>query len=424
MVPLQFWPATSITRSVKRLLKTVPVAMITLTGLVAVPTPASSVQTVAMQTAPALTYEDIISDPSLTPDHSIIIRFYQAVLGREPEVGGLVFWLEQFDSGEWSPRRIAAFFVTSPEFMSLYGENTSNEEFVETVYENVLRRQPDAAGAAFWIDFLDRGNSRAELILLFSNDTEFIEANWLPSDGTPNPDGSDPQPNPGDDTLVTDDFSGTGSLIGYTTTNPEVLPVVGRVDGRYRAEVTDNTGNQTLHFHGVQGRLDAMLVTFPFDYVARNIGIGSLSDSQVAPDPAGSAYIFSGVQVHSTDLNAADSAHVVVGHRGNTRFTIEGKNTVAGQSRVNDIGGDAAPDGRADIRIVGNSNGTLTVYWQVPRTDPSAADDWQLYRGTGQLPGPTADFGSSAYIGLITYAYGTNGVPFVGTADGVELAGE
>lgn len=377
-----------------------------------------------MQTVPVQTYEDIIADPALTPAHSIIIRFYQAVLGRQPEVGGLLFWLEQFDSGDWSPRRIAAFFVTSPEFMMLYGENTTNEQFVETVYQNVLRRQPDAAGAAFWIDFLDQGNSRAELILLFSNDTEFIEANWLPSDGTSNPNGDDPAPTPNNSALVSDDFGGTGLLMGYTTTNPDVLPDVGRVGGRYRAEVTDNTGNQTLHFHDDQGRLDAKLVTFPFDYVARNIGVGSLDDSQVAPEPAGSAYIFSGIQVHSTDLDAADSAHVVVGHRGNTRFTIEGKNTVDGQSRVNDIGANTAPAGRADIRIVGNSDGTLTVYWQVPRTDASAADEWQLYRGTGQLPGPTAAFGSSVYIGLITYAYGTNGVPFVGTADGIEFAGE
>ena len=222
--------------------------------------------------------------------------------------------------------------------------------------------------------------------------------------------------------LVTDSFAGTGPLVGYTTTKSEVLPQVGRVDGRYRAELTDNAANKTLHFNSAQGRLDAKLVTFPFDFVARNIGIGSLSDSQVAPNPAGSTFMFAGVQVHSTDLAAAESAHVVVGHRGNTKFTIEGKNTVAGSSRVNDVGANTAPAGRADIRIVGNSDRSLTVYWQTP--SPGAPDDWQLYRGTGDLPGPTSDFGPSVYIGLITYAYGSGSVPFVGTADGVELAGE
>lgn len=226
------------------------------------------------------------------------------------------------------------------------------------------------------------------------------------------------------DVLVSDSFDGTGPLLGYTTTKPEVLPTVGRVAGRYRAELTNNSGNKTLHFNEDQGRLDAKLVSFPFDYVARNIGIGTLADSQVAPDPAGSTYMFSGVQVHSTDLAAADSAHVVVGHRGNTKFTIEGKNTVDGNSRVNDIGAGTAPAGRADIRIVGNSNGTLTVYWQTPRSGSPTDDDWQLYRGTGNLPGPTAPFGPTVYIGLITYAFGEGSVPFVGTADAVELAGE
>lgn len=229
---------------------------------------------------------------------------------------------------------------------------------------------------------------------------------------------------PGGTAQISDSFAGTGPLSGYTTTKPEVLPDVGRADGRYRAELTDNAGNKTLHYNDSQGRLDAKLVTFPFDYVARNIGIGSLSDSQVAPDPPGSTFMFSGVQVHSTDLDAADSAHVVVGHRGNTKFTIEGKNTVNGNSRVNDIGSNTAPSGRADIRIVGNSDRTLTVYWQTPNLGSDTNDDWQLYRGTGRLPGPTAAFGQSVYIGLITYAFGTGSVPFVGTADSVALAGE
>jgi hypothetical protein len=229
---------------------------------------------------------------------------------------------------------------------------------------------------------------------------------------------------PGGIPLVSDGFAGTGPLLGYTTTKPEVLPRVGRVDGRYHAELADNAGNKTLHFNGSQGRLDAKLVSFPFEYVARNIGIGSLSDSQLAPNPPASTYMFSGVQVHSTDLDAADSAHVVVGHRGNTGFTIEGKNTVDGSSSVNDIGSNTAPGGRADIRIVGNNDRSLTVSWQTPNFGSGFDDNWQLYRGTGHLPGTTAPFGLSVYIGLITYAFGSGSVPFVGTADSVELVGE
>ncbi len=388
-----------------RLTKTLVAFVVAAASLAAVPAAASSSQT----------YEDVIANPELTPDHSVVIRLYQAVFNRQPDVDGLVYWIDRFDSGEWSTRRIANFFATGDEFRSLYGADTTDEEFVNAVYPNVLGREPDAEGAAFWVGYLEQGNGRAELILLISNAPEFIDANPLPSDDGPTTVG---------DGLVSDNFDGTGPLLGYTTARPEALPVVGRVDGRYRAELTDNSGNVTLHFHGDQGRLDAKLVTFPFDYTVRNIGIGTLTDSQVAPNPPGSAYIFSGVQVHSTDLDEPVSSHVVVGHRGSAEFTIEGKNTVDGTSRVNDIGANMVPDGRADIRIVGNADGTMYVYWQTPNFGDEADDVWQLYRGTGLLPGSSPGFGDSVYIGLITYAYGTNGVPFVGTADSIHLAGE
>ena len=224
---------------------------------------------------------------------------------------------------------------------------------------------------------------------------------------------------------VTDDFAGDGPLIDYVTNNPGALPDVARVAGRYRANLVDNTGNVTLHFNQDQGRLDAKRVTFPFDYVARNIGIGTQADSQAAPAPQGSTFIFAGVQVHVLDLESRNSSHVVVGHRGSTHYTIEGKNTVDGNSSVNDVGAMSAPNGRAALRIVGNADRTLTVYWQAPNPDPgNTPAQWPLYRGNGALPGAAPAYGDEVYIGLITYAYDLNGVPFVGTCDEVELAGE
>ena len=218
-----------------------------------------------------------------------------------------------------------------------------------------------------------------------------------------------------------DDFAGNGDLIGYTTNNADALPHVERRDGRYRAALVDNTDNVTLHFNQDQGRLDAKMVEFPFDVVVRNIGIGTHDISQIAPTPNGSPYVFAGVQVHVPDLDDRNSSHVVVGHRGGTHYTIEGKNTVDGDSSVNDIGANTAPDGRADIRIVGNADRTLTVYWQTPNPSPGTqADSWNLYNGTGTLPGQAPDYPKAVYIGLITYAFGSNGVPFVGTADAIE----
>ena len=237
-----------------------------------------------------------------------------------------------------------------------------------------------------------------------------------------------------DDTLVkeiekevvnvvsTDDFDGAGALVDYVTNNESALPEVGRVDGRYRANLTSNANNVTLHFNEDQGRLDAKLLSFPFEFVARNIGIGTQSDSQTAPTDANDPYNFAGVQVHVTDLATPTSSHVVVGHRGPTGFTIEGKNTISGSSSVNDVGEGTVPDARADLRIVGNEDRTLTVYWQVPNLDFGVTEDsWTLYNGTGQLPGTAPEFGETVYVGLITYAFELTGVPFVGTCDAIDI---
>lgn len=218
-----------------------------------------------------------------------------------------------------------------------------------------------------------------------------------------------------------DQFDGVTPLL-TTINNLNALPDISKDLGRYHANVTDNANNITLHFNEDQGRLDATLVSFPFEFIARNIGIGRQDNSQVAPAHTGSPFLFAGVQVHALNLESANSSHVVVGHRGGTGFTIEGKNTLNGASSVNDIGEDEAPLGRADIRIVGETDRSLTVYWQTPNLSPTTVDDsWSLYRTNGSLPGTAPSYGSSVYVGLITYAFGNTGIPFVGTCDSIEI---
>lgn len=232
-----------------------------------------------------------------------------------------------------------------------------------------------------------------------------------------------PQEQPGS---LFHDFAGSGALSGFTTNNASALPNVSRDNGRYRAVLTDNSGNRTLHYHAAQGRLDALPTRFPFEFIARNVGIGTVTNSQTPHPYQDWAFNFAGVQVHSANLASANSSHVVVGHRGgDAQFTIEGKNTVNGNSQVNDIGSYRVPNARADIRIVGDANGGLTVYWQTPNANPNAvADNWTPYNGNGKLPGTQPNYGgngATVYVGLITYAYGDKGIPFVGTCDSVEL---
>lgn len=232
---------------------------------------------------------------------------------------------------------------------------------------------------------------------------------------------------------VSDHFDGDGPLLGYETLlgatddggglDTDNITPIGRAAGRYQAVLVNNAGEATLHFNGLRGRLDAKRVRFPFVYIARNIGIGTVANSQLAPSAAGSPYIFAGVQVKNISNN--DSAHIVIGHRGGTGFTIEGKNTIFPSSSVDDDGANALPLGRGDIRVEGTAAKQLRIQWQAPNLsgDPGL-DAWIDYRGSRLLPSPAPTFEDEVLIGLITYAQGTTGVPFVGTCDSVELVGE
>lgn len=100
-------------------------------------------------------------------------RIYRAAFDRAPDMAGLGFWIDALDRGA-SPVQMAQGFVQSAEFRSLYGSDPSNAEFVDRLYLNVLDRPGESAGRDFWIGALDRGASRADVLLQFSESTENI----------------------------------------------------------------------------------------------------------------------------------------------------------------------------------------------------------------------------------------------------------
>ena len=111
-----------------------------------------------------------------------IFRLYNAAFKRLPDPEGLKYWINNFKLGVDSERKIASSFINSDEFKTEYGDNISNNKFIEILYKNVLSRDPDLDGINYWLGQLDNEfESRNEILLGFS---ESIENKLIFSDNT------------------------------------------------------------------------------------------------------------------------------------------------------------------------------------------------------------------------------------------------
>lgn len=120
--------------------------------------------------APTAVDPVVLEGPQLSDQ---IHRLYQAYFARDADAKGLAFWLRARAGG--SPLLTASnSFVDSPEFRSTYGDLDATE-FVTLVYDNVLRRSPDQSGLEHWVNAIDNGLSRGEVMLGFSESAEFID---------------------------------------------------------------------------------------------------------------------------------------------------------------------------------------------------------------------------------------------------------
>lgn len=98
-------------------------------------------------------------------------RIYRAAFDRPADAGGLGFWIAMMDGGS-TLAEIAGGFVRSQEFIDQYGAAPTNAELVTKLYRNILDRDPEQAGYAFWLDALDR-----KLVDLPSLLAQFSESN-------------------------------------------------------------------------------------------------------------------------------------------------------------------------------------------------------------------------------------------------------
>lgn len=82
-----------------------------------------------------------------------LVELYIAYFNRAPDALGLNFWGTVLANGA-SLSDIASQFTTQEETRAVYADVTSTAEFISRVYNNVLGREGEAEGIAFWTNAL------------------------------------------------------------------------------------------------------------------------------------------------------------------------------------------------------------------------------------------------------------------------------
>lgn len=103
---------------------------------------------------------------------NFVIRLYELVLGRTPETDGLANWYNALVTGSQTGAEAAQGFFFSEEFLN---KNTSDTEYLETLYRTMLDRPSDSSGLAYWLDVMDTGFSRTYIYRGFAESTEFSQ---------------------------------------------------------------------------------------------------------------------------------------------------------------------------------------------------------------------------------------------------------
>lgn len=106
-------------------------------------------------------------NPGLT---AFVARLYTQALGRSYD-DSIDMWCTLINNGEWSINRVSTEgFFDSAEFVN---KGLNDEEYVKVLYNTFLGREADGGGLAFWVEQLQAGMSRTEVLSGFSESVEF-----------------------------------------------------------------------------------------------------------------------------------------------------------------------------------------------------------------------------------------------------------
>ncbi len=110
---------------------------------------------------------DVIFSEPVDP----LLRLYDAAFDREADGAGLGCWANQLD--DLDSIVIANRFIDSQEFTQLHGE-LDQSGFVDLMYTNILEREADTAGKAYWVEQLAEGVDQGAVMVGIAESDESL----------------------------------------------------------------------------------------------------------------------------------------------------------------------------------------------------------------------------------------------------------
>lgn len=118
-----------------------------------------------------------------------VSRMYTVALGRDAEPTGLAYWTTRLKYQQIDGAGTAGGFILSTEFKN---RNLSNNDYVDVLYRTFFDREGDPEGKEYWLNKLNSGRSREDILAGFVNSVEFANLcdTFDIARGTMNADGS------------------------------------------------------------------------------------------------------------------------------------------------------------------------------------------------------------------------------------------
>jgi len=107
---------------------------------------------------------------SSTGVQNFVKRFYQTVLGRTADAGGLLYWTDELITAVGAGSDVAKGFIFSQEFIN---QAVNDDQYLTILYEAFFNRAPDDGGFSMWKTKMQNGESRSSVLDGFLYSLEF-----------------------------------------------------------------------------------------------------------------------------------------------------------------------------------------------------------------------------------------------------------